>query len=231
GDAEELKPVENFLRQTPRSVEKVFLAINQETDSAVAANYFRDLNLPRVEVVRIGFGGRFTPTLNHLVFAAAQAGFSHLLFCSPEVELTDELLKRLLVQLDHDTLVAGAVLSGHDFRNGTATGSGVTIPWNTLAVWNLRYLALTGFMLVADGIFDRAAAGVEELSTGCILQSLYPKLKIKLVDLGKVKWSIGRLGDERIAAHIKKLASKQERGQKQLELLGLAAPQVLHVIG
>lgn len=42
-------------------------------------------------------------------------------------------------------LVVGAALTGHDFREGEAVElTGVTTPWNTLALWDVAKLARLG---------------------------------------------------------------------------------------
>lgn len=102
-------------------------------------------------------------------------------------------LEEATVLLDHlkqDTLVVGKRLDGHDFGGPTSTElgpfslNGTTTPWNTLALWNLSRLALTGFLLVAEGFEDGVAGGVEEVSVIALHQKLWPELsKAKLVDI------------------------------------------------
>lgn len=52
----------------------------------------------------------------------------------------------------------GAVLQGHTHcaphggQEKEVNLDGRTTPWNTLAMWNLPKLALTGFLLVSDGL-------------------------------------------------------------------------------
>lgn len=44
-----------------------------------------------------------------------------------------------------DDLVVGAALTGHAFQGGeTVTLTGVTTPWNTLALWEVSKLATLG---------------------------------------------------------------------------------------
>lgn len=55
-------------------------------------------------------------------------------------------------------ILSGAVLPGHDYnqaemgREIEVELTGRTTPWNTLALWNLPKLALTGFLLVSEGL-------------------------------------------------------------------------------
>jgi len=113
--------------------------------------------------------GNFVPALNALTSWACtipNGAAERILFVSAETTLAPRSVEELCrhVGLD-DTLVAGAVLPGHDYRgggNGDGNGGdagftsveldGRTCPWNTCAIWNLRKLALTGFPLVADGL-------------------------------------------------------------------------------
>eukprot|EP00438_Fugacium_kawagutii_P024755 Skav213505 [mRNA] locus=scaffold3849:268322:291457:- [translate_table: standard] len=55
---------------------------------------------------------------------------------------------------DADTLVVGPAMDGHRFRPGERILDGRTSPWNTLALWSVRKLALTGFLCIADGLPD-----------------------------------------------------------------------------
>jgi len=52
--------------------------------------------------------------------------------------------------------VVGPVFDGHDFQPGERLLNGRTTPWNTLALWSVRKLALTGFLCIADGLPDVA---------------------------------------------------------------------------
>lgn len=88
-----------------------------------------------------------------------------------------------------DGLVAGAALPGHDFREGMHELTGISSPWNTLALWRVQSLALIGFPLVADGIFPGAEGGVEEVSAiECFHRVLPHKAKAFLVRLPDVAW-------------------------------------------
>lgn len=51
----------------------------------------------------------------------------------------------LASRLGPDDLVVGAALAGHAFRAGeTLELTGVTTPWNTLAVWDVPKLSKLG---------------------------------------------------------------------------------------
>lgn len=218
-----------FVREASNFVGEVLVAVKQTADSSKVREYFDKLKLPKVHIVSMNVWGKFVPALNAIVYHVSAEGYSHLLLCSSEVELSRQVVDELASYMDDGTLVVGAAMSGHEFREGEMIGSGTTVPWNTLALWNLKYLNRTGFVLAADASFDAEAAGVEEVATCAVLQRLYPHLKVKLVKLGSIKWKVEKLSQDRIAAHIKKISSKKERAEKQLKFLELPPPRVLHI--
>jgi hypothetical protein len=64
-------------------------------------------------------------------------------------------------------IITGAVLQGHQYHAPTESNTdelqveltGRTTPWNTLALWNLPVLALTGFLLVSEGLHPEEDGG------------------------------------------------------------------------
>jgi hypothetical protein len=145
-------------------------------------------------------------------------------------------------------LVAGAALTGHVYHSShdhedeaartsstskasttttttkTCTSSkvrlnGRTCPWNTLAVWNVPKLVITGFLPVSD---MGTTAGVEECAAIAVHQQLFPYSRAKLVKLDDVQWQDGFNDDEeRRQWHQRKMNSKVERAAAQLKLLQL----------
>ena len=157
-------------------------------------------------------------------------GAKHLLLLSAEVSASAESiakLRRHLTEGDDDTLVAGAALPGHDYQPGETALNGRTCPWNTLAMWNVAKLSLTGFSTVSD---LGATAGVEECVAIAISQKLFSSSssKAKLVKLDDVQWEAD-FGDdaERRAWHESKMNSKLSRAQSQMDKLGLTGT-VIH---
>ena len=228
-DRERLTQLETFVKKAAELVDEVFVVINVVKDKTKAFFYLKKLKIPKLHLLGMNAWGKFTPALNAIVYHTSKEGFTHLLLCSPEVHISSSLISELASYVDDSTLVAGAAMAGHEFSEGEVAGNGANVPWNTLAVWNLKYLSRIGFVMSADAPFDEASAGVEELSTCAVLQKLYPQLKVKLVKLGDVKWDVGSLDEERIAAHIKKIDSKKERAQKQMDNLQLPPPKILHI--
>jgi len=181
---------------------------------------------------------------------------AQILFASAETTASAAAVRALREQLtpDDDALVAGIVLPGHDYRGkGTKDDevvetalNGRTTPWNTLALWDLRKLALTGFQLVSEGLVmpDHAVdddvapgmniAGVEEVVAIAVLQKLLgrERAKAKLVQMadgGGVEWDQTFGGDPaRQEWHARKMESKLSRAARQMELLGLTEGVVHH---
>jgi hypothetical protein len=110
---------------------------------------------PPIQVLPVTPWGRFVFALNALIrYAAVDCQAQFILFVSAETDASASSVSTLIRHADDDaTLVAGALLPGHDFHvNTTVKLTGRTTPWNTLAVWNVPKLALTGFPLVSDGV-------------------------------------------------------------------------------
>jgi len=174
--------------------------------------------------------GQFAPALNALIGWASLQNNScrQILFASAETTASAFAVQSLQNHLTSDTLVAGIVLPGHDYQGPgkTVDLNGRTTPWNTLALWDLRKLALTGFQLVSEGLQPPAVAGVEEVVVIAVLQKILggdnAKAKLVQVDGGGVEWDQTFGGDPaRKQWHEEKMQSKISRAATQLELLGL----------
>jgi hypothetical protein len=100
-----------------------------------------------------------------------------------------------------------------------------TTPWNTLCVWNLDMLSLTGFLAVSD---QGVSAGIEECVAIAVLQKLFPNAIAKLVQVPEIVWEESFEGDaERQKWHEQKMKSKGERATLQMNRLNLSGT-VLH---
>ncbi|CAB9499783.1 expressed unknown protein [Seminavis robusta] len=176
--------------------------------------------------------GRFVPALNALVGHAASLQYDYILFCSAETTASKAAIDTLYRHImdDQDTLVAGALLGGHDYQKDKTVVelNGRTTPWNTLALWRVSKLALTGFQMVSEGYLttnnDEPSYGVEEVIAIALLQRLlgHDHAKAKLVQLpGDVDWNqdFGQ-DEERRKWHEDKMKSKLERPARQLQLFG-----------
>lgn len=188
----------------------------------------------RIHVLPVTPWGKFVPALNTLVSYARNQHADRILFISAETSADPEDIQQLLTHLEPDTLVVGARLPGHAFRGPCGALSGTTSPWNTLAVWDLKKLALTGFQLVSDGLLtddkEEPSFGVEEVVAIALLQKVMGKenAKAKLVSLKNVDWRVDSFEDpERRKWQEEKMKSKDIRAQRQLDLMGLAG-EVYH---
>ena len=99
-----------------------------------------------------------------------------------------------------------------------------TTPWNTLAVWDLSKLAMTGFLMISD---LGKSGGVEECAAIALLQKLFPESIAKLVKVDDFRWEENFQDPERQKWHEKKMKSKVERPAQQLQQLNLSGT-VLH---
>jgi hypothetical protein len=225
---------------------------------AAAASSASTTTATRLHVLPVTPWGKFVPALNALVqFAAATVNpplseidsndsnngicRHQILFCSAETACSAQAVQTLQSHLQADTAVVGACLPGHDYK-GTARSSdddssepiiaelnGLTSPWNTLALWDLRKLAMTGFLLVSDGLLSDDESdpsfGIEEVVATCLLQKLLGanQAKSKLVQLtSQVDWNQHFDDPARQKWHEQKMTSKLSRANRQLELTGLS---------
>ena len=129
------------------------IAVNTHVDlvKQIAAEAEPNLTL---HVLHVPCWGAFVPALNALLNFAQSKGAKYILYQSLEVCCSRDVLQRIMDHHDSDTLVVGPVLDGHKFRPGERILDGRSSPWNTLALWSVRKLALTGFLCIADGLPD-----------------------------------------------------------------------------
>ena len=191
--------------------------------------------LPKVVLQVVEPWGKFTFALNVAVQHASDNGFEVIAFQSVEMRVKQPVISALLsLFTDERVLVVGPVLEGHEFSPGEVSLRGRTCPWNTLALWRVDLLGLTGFPSVADGR-EGVEAGVEEVSTVALLKHLRPEAKAVLVSIRSresIHWDLEAVeaDAERRAWHEKKMRSKDDRPAKHLQLLGLPPTFVEHVV-
>jgi hypothetical protein len=197
-----------------------------------------DRNLANIiHILPVTPWGKFVPALNALVrYAHAEIQADYILMVSAEVSASPASIQALYNHCQEVTaddgsyvLVAGAALNGHLYDVPAAEHSkgvrnsrplnGRTCPWNTLAMWNLSKLILTGFLSVSD---IGSSAGIEECAVVAIHQQIFPQARAKLVRLLDVEWQECFADEERRLWHENKMNSKIERAEAQLAMLGLA---------
>jgi hypothetical protein len=122
-----------------------------------------------------------------------------------------------------DTVVVGARLNpDHGGTPGIKPIDGLTSPWNTLALWDLNKLYLTGFQAKSVESLNGIHGGMEEVPTISLLQHLYPdKAQAKVVTLQDVKWNMIWNDEKRSKYHLQKMKTKCERAEIQLKYLDL----------
>jgi len=169
----------------------------------------------------------FILPLNAIVSRAVLSGAALLLLVSEKIRFSKEHIEELKSFMDEKTLVVGAKLNGHTFKKGKVRGNGLTVPWSTLAIWNLKYLAKLGFPLIGDALFDKKQAGIEEVSTIALSQTLYPDLKAKLVKISGIKEN--KENDDK--EYKKKIKSKKSRAEAQMKEIKLRSPIIDHLLG
>lgn len=170
--------------------------------------------------------GKFTTALNAAVTKVAEMGDGLVVFQSIEFRISRDAVKSLVEYLNRDEsiLVIGPRMKGHDFSPGDDDIQlrGRTCPWNTFAIWRTKYLALTGFPLVSDGMGGNMG-GVEEVTTITLLQHIKPNLQAVLAGVsdGVSSWDTNFSDPKRMQWHQNKMRSKDERPAKQLEWLNM----------
>jgi len=187
-----------------------------------------------IDILPVTPWGRFLPALNATVSWAAARGGSDCRLLLSSLESSSGLDARGIAVMgahleDGDTLVCGAALPGHDYRGGgegpaLCELTGRTCPWNTIALWDVGKLALTGFPAVGEGLHEGVhCAGVEEVSCVATLQRILTpeRASAKLVVVPGIKWDTHWEDAGRRAWHEKKMASKDSRPARHLQLLGL----------
>jgi MFS family permease len=149
------KATQDHLRAYVQNVQQLgvtaAIAVNshQEEVRLLAESVAPELEL---HILHVPCWGAFVPALNTLLEFAQRRGATYILYQSLEVQCSTVVLNKLLDHFNENVLVVGPVLQGHMFDSGEQTLNGRTTPWNTLALWSVRKLALTGFPRIADGL-------------------------------------------------------------------------------
>ncbi|ETI47851.1 hypothetical protein F442_07932 [Phytophthora nicotianae P10297] len=235
GTADSFLPASAFVD----SVREFLTRLQQDVDSGAIAG--------KVEIIPMLFWGKFVPALNALIGTAAdhypEADMLLLQSLEIKVDAAGVALLRSNLDLNHD-LVVGSALPGHTFQPDPAVQplelSGLTSPWNTLALWNLQQLTKIGFVLMGDALRLEVegvgpAGGDEEVSTISVYQQLLANVQVptraKLIRVPGVIWKVADFKDpERVAWHAMKMRSKKQRTAAQMAHFGGVAPgRVYHI--
>ena len=180
----------------------------------------------KIEIFHIEPWISYTQPLNLMVEKALCLGAKELLFQSIEVEISLEDMIKLEKHLTKDTLVVGAKLHNihGDEKQVCTTLDGCNTPWNTLALWNIEKLGLTGFLTISSGNLENIPGGIEEVVTISLLQQLKSNsMKAKVINLSNVEWTTQWNSEQREKYHQQKMITKNERSKIQLKKLGIEA--------
>lgn len=229
--AKDLPRLATFI-EAAQKLGKVCIAVNIKEDKCDTLAFCAQ-NYPEVDAFAVTPWQKFVAPLNAIVYRAALSGADRLLLASAEFAPESHQVESLLQHVSGDTIVAGARFAEHQFTEGEIEGNGMTVPWNTFAVWDLDHLAKLGFPLAGDAPFDptQAQAGVEEVSAIALYQHVFG-LKAKLVSVAGFyeEWNTDGWDEERLKKHHAKIVSKVRRPEAQLAWVGLQAPTILHIV-
>jgi len=224
------KKLAEFLNNSSNcNPQATLVAVNTEADKTNAIKHVNSLKLKNVYAFPVIPWGKFVPALNALVSEANKLNADQILFASLEVMLNPEIIKELNKHLDNETLVVGAALSGHSFKKGKNIGDGKTVPWNTMALWNMKFLKINAFPMIGEALFNQRHAGVEELATIATYQQSFPFLKAKLIKIPNIEWKTDNFTSDRLKKHLKKMAAKIKRPDKQIKKLNIKPPRIIHI--
>lgn len=229
GEAD-LQRLEKFLAGARKITTNIYVAVNFKADQCGTLEFLAKFAEATAIPITPWEKTTFILALNPMIVKAVQDGAEQILIQSPEMVPTLHQFLLLQSHLEPDTLVVGARLAGHEYYPGKIVdGNGVTVPWNTAALWNAERLALTGFLTISDGPF--LVSGLEEVPLIALHQQLWPNSsKVKMIQVPNFgDWSTEGWDEQRFADHKKKMESKRERGAKQLQILNLQAPQIHHI--
>jgi len=234
--------ISGFVQNTLTFADFVVIAIGASVGTVtklkeIVANLQPGSGKTRVFVLEVKPWGKFVPALNALLSWAVDRGVPKICYQSLEVHAAPEVVHELLKQVkEDDSLVAGAAFfDDHHFCEGLQVINGRTVPWNTLSIWSVKKLSLTGFLLIAEGqIPSRIPAGVEEVTTISFLQRLLPrKARAKLISHPAMQgdaWRRDFSDEARKEWHRKKMQSKVDRPAAQLEAMPLDPGLVEHIL-
>jgi hypothetical protein len=228
----------DYVQSVRNALDSIVVNINKNNTAKINNNN-------NIHILPVTPWGKFVQALNSLVlYSNTQLKADLIMFISAEVNLSSSTVSTLCQHVieNENVIVAGAALNGHQYHAAAAAAAaadddahnrrrrevpltGRTTPWNTLCVWDLDKLSLTGFSTVSD---LGTSAGVEECVAIALLQKLFPKSEARLVKVDDIEWDEESLqeDEERYKWHQEKMKSKLERAGRQLELLKLSGTVV-----
>lgn len=182
----------------------------------------------RVQVILVQPWRSATFPLNVLVEHALYLGAKKILLQSSEFWVDSENVVNLSASLTPDTLVVGVRINeDHAVNMGSLPLDSNNSPWNTMALWNLEKLGKTGFLMVSSGLVGDVPGGMEEVTTISLHQSIDAENSLaKVINMPNVHWKCEWNDPKRLHFHKRKMASKKERAEQQLQFLGVSRGMV-----
>lgn len=259
-ESSDLHKLYRSIEQSLRDTTAVIIAINVDADKTAALSKIPQ-TFPQdnsLHLLPLSPWGCVTHSLNLLLNHARQhfPSVPLALFRSCELSVSPCVVRTLhaaLQQYPH-ALVAGAALSGHldpfvgsrcSERSVDLPITGRTVPWNTLALWRLCYLHITGFPLTSSLV---SPPGLEEVAVLALHHRLFasPRPRALLVAFSStdayggagadaastsserldLEWDCRFQNSQRSERHHLKMASKCDRANQILQLLHVSADDV-----
>lgn len=249
-DSSDLHKLIQSIVQSLQDTSSVIIGLNIDDDKTEAISKLSQ-NLaanPSLRLIPISPWGSVTHALNVLVHHALKLfpSVPFLLFRSCEISIAPHVVHTLasVLQQHPYALVAGAALPGHQVpssilhsqqRTVNVPLNGDTVPWNTLALWRVEALRLTGFPMTADLL---SPSGMEEVAVLALHHQLFcptdgetlPQALLivfhsstSTVRASSVKaaieWQCRFNSLQRTEKHCLKMRSKNERSDRILKLL------------
>jgi hypothetical protein len=198
----------------------------------------------RIHLVPVAPYGFYIPALMALLHYAKNLGYERICYQSQEVHCTHTQFMAVWDAFDAETdLVVGPELQGHAFRGvedvwegkqeqedtltHTYNVNGVTVPWDTFAIWSVAKLLRVGLLPLAEAHIENGGA-IEEVTAIVMQHRLFGEAnqRVKLVRLlgNPIGWDhiTGAHVDEaRRAANLVKIQTKRQRSLAQIKKLNL----------
>jgi hypothetical protein len=201
----------NNLKRIYESIKniKIYFLYSGKIPENFLNNFSKNFN-NRLEIIKhddIYFNG-----INEVLKKTNDTKFKYIMFVSLDVQIKQYNISELLNYFDKDTILVGPKLQYHNLKNKKINNhflrfNGLTIPWNTCAIWDLEYLKNEKFEKIGG------VDGMEEVKV--IYKCLSENKKVKLInfgnDIGKKLYDPKFDNEEKKRNHEKKINTKISR--------------------
>lgn len=230
----------------------IIIMINSEKDEVGAASRLKSKNwkIPVIVEEVIPWEG-VTKALNQMATIAASLtsgkdvenkgnpsyALPLLLIQSVEIRIEETTVDTMISEMHANpgTLVVGHKLPGHTSYDDLKRRkqivdvplTGCTIPWNTLALWNVTRLCRTYFPSIADAVDP---PGMEEVGILALQHVQFGPKDARAILLRSaaeaVEWQCN-FDDVRLQAHHQKMRSKSVRAQEILKWMDISPATIM----